>query len=331
MKEYLPEIDDLIAKVLTDEASVAEQAEFKAWVEAAPDNRHYFDELKRVWDSSTDALNTLDVDTDTAWLKVQQRIHVKPKPLTISWLSTKNILRAAAAIAILFTAFQYFKTKETIEEKVFVAQNTVQQDTLTDGSVITLNKKTQLTTVFSKKERRVKLQGEAYFAVAPDKEKPFVIEVKTLEVKVVGTAFKVDDQSLPNKIVVVVEEGIVEVISKRGEIKRLTKGDKAIYDTRADTFELSRNEDKNAMFFKTKLLEFDGTPLKDAVAKINDYYGSSVEIVSPVMENCPVSSPFDLGKQSVDSVIEVIKDMYHFEVEKKDNKILLKGGKCDAE
>jgi transmembrane sensor len=329
MKEYLPEIDDLIAKVLTDEASVAEQAEFNAWVEAAPDNRHYFDELKKVWDSSADALHSLDVDTDKAWAKVQQRIHTTPKPLAISWLSTKNILRAAAAIAILFTAFQYFKTKETIEEKVFVAQNTVQQDTLTDGSVITLNKKAQLTTVFSTKERRVKLQGEAYFAVSPDKEKPFVIEVKTLEVKVVGTAFKIDDQSLPNKIVVVVEEGIVEVISKRGDIKRLTKGDKAIYDTIADTFVLSRNEDKNAMSFKTKLLEFDGTPLKEVVVKINDYYGSSVEIVSPVMENCPVSSPFNLGKQSLDDVVDILIEIFNMTIEKKEGKILLSGSGCE--
>ncbi len=331
MKEYLPEIDDLIAKVLTDEASAAEQAEFMAWVEAAPDNRHYFDALKKVWDSSAEALHNLDVDTDTAWAKVQQRIHAKPKPLSVSWLSTKSILRAAAAIALLFTVFQFFRTKETIEEKVFVAQNTVQQDTLTDGSIITLNKKAQLTTVFSTTERRVRLQGEAYFAVAANKEKPFVIEVKTLEVTVVGTAFKVDEQSLPNKIVVVVEEGIVEVRSKRGDIKRLTKGDKVIYDTLLDTFEMSRNEDKNAMSFKTKLLEFDGTPLKAVVAKINDYYGSSVEITSDVLQNCPLSlsRPVDVGNQSLDEVLGILIETFNMKVEKKEGKILLSGSGCE--
>jgi ferric-dicitrate binding protein FerR (iron transport regulator) len=83
------------------------------------------------------------------------------------------------------------------------------------------------------------------------------------------------------------------------------------------------------MSFKTKLLEFDGTPLKEVVAKINDYYGSSVEIVSPVMENCPVSSPFDLGKQSLEDVIDILGETFNMKVEKKDGKILLSGNGCE--
>ena len=85
-----------------------------------------------------------------------------------------------------------------------------------------------MTTVFSKKERRVRLQGEAYFAVAKDSEKPFIIDVNTLEVKVVGTAFKIDNLSQPSKVIVVVDEGIVEVHGRK-DMKRLTKNEKAIF------------------------------------------------------------------------------------------------------
>ena len=71
MKEYLPEIDDLIAKVLTDEATTTEQAEFKAWLKESPDNAQYFEELKHVWHDSAEAVSAIDVNTDVAWAKVK--------------------------------------------------------------------------------------------------------------------------------------------------------------------------------------------------------------------------------------------------------------------
>jgi transmembrane sensor len=330
MKEYLPEIDDLIAKVLTDEASGAEQAEFKAWLDESPDNRQYFDDLKKVWDNSADALNALDVDTDKAWVNVQKRIHSQNNALKIKWLSTSNILKLAAALALIFTAYVVFTKNEKIEQRVYVAENTVKQDTLNDGSIITLNKKAQLTTVFSKTERRVKLEGKAYFAVAPNKEKPFVIEAKALEVKVVGTEFTVDDQSLPNNVIVIVEEGIVEVKGKNNEIKTLKKGEKVVYDLLMNAFTMvGKNEDKNAMAFKTQTLEFDGTPLKDVVKKLNEFYGDSVEIASPAIENCPISFSriIDLEKKSLDEVLEGLYDA--IVKEKKNGKIYLTGNGCE--
>ena len=176
MKEFLPEIDDLIAKVLTDEATTQEQVDLKTWLRESPENAQYFEALKRVWEESAEAAPALDVNTDVAWAKVQKRIST-PKSLTIKWLSLGNVLKAAAAILLLFTVFQFLNKKEVPQEQNYAAQNKIENTTLTDGSAITLNKKSRLTTVFSKKERRVRLQGEAYFAVAKDSEKPFIIDV----------------------------------------------------------------------------------------------------------------------------------------------------------
>jgi transmembrane sensor len=330
MKEFLPEIDDLIAKVLTDEATTKEQVELKTWLRESPENKQYFDALKRVWEESAEAATILDVNADVAWAKVKKRIS-SPKPLTIRWLSLGNVLKAAAAVLLLFTVFQFLNKKDLPQEQTYTAQSTIEKTTLTDGSAITLNKKSSLTTVFSKKERRVRLQGEAYFAVAKDKEKPFIIDVNTLEVKVVGTAFKIDNHSQPTKVIVVVDEGIVEV-NGRNDTKRLTKNEKAIYDIATGYFEkIMQNDDVNAMAFKSRELIFENnTTLKQAIDMINDFYGSSVEITSPAIKYCPISRlRFNIDKMPLDSVLEIITLPNSIEIERDGGKTYLKGNGCN--
>jgi hypothetical protein len=114
------EIDDLIAKVLTDEATAEEQSSLRSQCAASPELQQYFEQMKRLWDASESATEQLDVNTDTAWAKVQSRIHAqdKPKakpedkPLTISWLKPKNLYRMAATITILAVATFFMLQKK---------------------------------------------------------------------------------------------------------------------------------------------------------------------------------------------------------------------------
>ena len=78
MNAFLPEIDDLIAKVLTDEATTEDIEELSQWLDAAPENRQYFDDLKRLWSESASALTpeysgSAVVNTDAAWSSVKKR------------------------------------------------------------------------------------------------------------------------------------------------------------------------------------------------------------------------------------------------------------------
>ena len=327
MNAFLPEIDDLIAKVLTDEATTEDKQELSQWLDDSPENRQYFDDLKRLWSKSADALppeysGSMAVDTNAAWSKVQKRIQA-PKPLIIKWLSIRNILKIAAAIAFLITAYLFFIEKDKPIENNYMAETTVKTETLTDGSIITLNKKSSVSTTFSKKERRVKMAGEAYFAVAHDTEKPFVIEVKTLEVKVVGTAFNIDNLSQPNKVIIVVEEGIVEVLGQKETI-RLTKGQRAVYDILTESFEESDNIDKNVTAYKTGRLDFESNKLKDVVEKINKLFGYNIEIASPALENCEITTVYE-GQDLEFFFKEIIGESIKIEVEKQGDRIILRG------
>ncbi len=331
MNAFSPEIDDLIAKVLTDEATAEDKKGLSEWLDATPENRQYFDDLKRLWSKSADALpleysGSAAVDTNAAWARVQKRIHT-PKSLTIKWLSINNIFKIAAVIAFLITAYLFFNEKIKPIQNNYVAELEIKTETLTDGSVITLNKKSSISTAFSKKERRVKMAGEAYFAIAHDTEKPFVIEVKTLEVKVVGTAFNIDNLSQSNKVIVVVEEGIVEVLGQK-ETLRLTKGQKAVYDILTGNFDKSNNVDKNVTAYKTGRLDFESNKLKDVVGKINKLFGYDIEIASPALENCEITTVYE-GQDLEFFFKEIIGESIKIEVEKQGDRIILRGRGCE--
>ncbi|MBL7814442.1 MAG: FecR domain-containing protein [Saprospiraceae bacterium] len=327
----LYEIDDLIAKVLADEATADEQQTVEAWLDVSPDNRKYFEDLKRIWFESGDAVETLTVDTDAAWQKVRQRIHEPPvvqmpKKLTVKWLSTANIMKIAAAVLVLFGAIQFFnKGDAVLKDKEIVAMAAVLQDTLSDGSKVSLNKKSSLSTVFSKKERRVKLAGEAFFDVAHDTEKPFVIEVKTLEIKVVGTSFNVDNLSEVGKVVVVVETGKVLLRGANGAEIYLEKGEKAIYDVATGQFEKAKNMDKNVTAYKTNRLDFDRTTLHDVVKQINMLFDAQIEIASPEIENCLINSTYQKGDDLESYFTDIIGESVNLRVEKTGDKIILRG------
>jgi transmembrane sensor len=333
------EIDDLIAKVLTDEATAEEQASLRSQLAASPELQQYFEQMQKLWIASEAATEQLDVNTDTAWAKVQSRIHAQDKPqpksLTISWLKPKNLLRMAAAITLLAVAtFLMYQKKGPLSIEpinTFVeAHDTVLAKTLADNSMITLNKKSTLTTAFNDKERRVKLVGEAFFEIAHDTVKPFFIDIQNLEIRVVGTAFNVDERSEVGKITVSVTEGRVLLKGTKRSVV-LSKGEETKYNVATGDFETTANRSLNFMAYKTKELVYDNQALSNVARDINEYYGVSVEIISEEIKNCPISGRFNFGEQKLDFILEqfINNQITNLSIDRKDNdRILLKGTKC---
>ena len=335
------EIDDLIAKVLTDEATAEEQASLRAQLAASPDLQQYFEQMKKLWHASEAATEQLNVNTDTAWKKVQSRIHEEDepqvKPLIISWLNPKNLFKMAAAITLLAVAtFLMNQRKGPLSiapvETLVEANDTVLAKTLADNSMITLNKKSTLTTTFNDKERRVKLVGEAFFEVAHDTVKPFFIDVQNLEIRVVGTAFNVDERSEMGKITVSVTEGRVLLRGTKRSVV-LSKGEETKYNVATGEFETTANRSLNFMAYKTKELVYDNQPLSRVAHDINEFYGVSVEIISPEIKNCPISTRlnFEDKQQTLEFILNVVlsSQIENLEVERQaNNRILLKGTNC---
>jgi transmembrane sensor len=333
------EIDDLIAKVLTKEATDTEQETLRSQLAESPDLQQYFEQMQKLWIASEAATEQLDVNTNKAWARVQSRIHAQDKPqhkqLTVSWLKPKNLLRMAAAITLLAVAtFLIYQKKAPLSipmpQTIVEAHDTVLAKTLADNSMITLNKNSKLTTVFNAKERRVRLVGEAFFEVAHDTVKPFFIDVQNLEIRVVGTAFNVDERSEKGKIIISVTEGTV-LLKGAAETVVAMKGQEKKYDVTTGKFEQAPNRSLNFMAYKTKEVDYDNQPLSNVVRDISEYYGISVEIISPEINKCPISGHLYLGNQTIDALDKFLETfpINDLTIEKLPNRRLLKGTTCE--
>ncbi|MCA0237317.1 MAG: FecR domain-containing protein [Bacteroidetes bacterium] len=328
MTDNYAHIDELLAKRLAGETTKQEEALIESWLQESADNSRYFDSLQRLWSQAPTAraATLRPVDTESALQKV--RAQMQPAAPVARRISMYQWMPAAAAVLALVVAAVFFFRNETDTPEVQIAAATsTLTDTLTDGSVVVLNRNSALRIAgnFNKKERRMRLEGEAYFAVAHDREKPFVIEVQQLEVKVVGTEFNVDNRSEPGRVKVSVTEGKVQ-LSAGAQNLLLVAGEQAIYESGSGNITRVAKPNPNVLAYKNRYFDYDATPLGQVVRELSDVYGVDISLKNKVLENCILHARYD--NLELDRVLDLIADSFSLTVEKKDGKVVLDGTGC---
>lgn len=176
---------------------------------------------------------------------------------------------------------------------------------LSDGSEVWLNAGSTLDfpTSFMASERRVKLQGEAYFKVAKNPQKPFVVTSNQMQVRVLGTEFNFKSYSSEPAAVTLIN-GKVEIVSQNTEkaVATLSPGEEAWYDkdgeiriADADTYAVTQWV-KGYFYFRDK-------PLVNVLRELGRWYGLGVVFNNPkamdykvhfsAQRNAPVSSALE--------------------------------------
>ncbi|MBL7708969.1 MAG: FecR domain-containing protein [Chitinophagaceae bacterium] len=312
-------------KQLLGETNTAEQQLVQQWMSEDPANQAYYDQLKRIWESSRQLAAVSTVDTDKAWEKFQQRINKSEESKVTEQRSHFSWMKVAAAVILLVSlgwlGYNVFNTDAPVKELLVQTQQQVINDTLSDGSVVVLNKNSSISypSKFKGDKREVNLKGEAFFNVTPDKKKPFVIDVNDVQVTVVGTSFNIKNHN--DKTEVVVETGIVRV-TKNGKTVELKAGEKILIGA-ADTVMAEKQvvSDQLYNYYRTKEFVCDGTPLWKLVDVLNEAYGTNIEIGRAELKNLPMNTTF--VNESLDQVLEVIRLTFNIKVTKTGDKIIL--------
>ncbi|SFK40063.1 FecR family protein [Sphingomonas sp. NFR04] len=155
---------------------------------------------------------------------------------------------------------------------------------LVDGSVMTINSGTELQVRIAKRAREVELaQGEAWFEVAKDAARPFVVASGKVRAKAIGTAFSVRKRD--NGVEVLVTEGVVETWSDGEEAQRvrLSAGQCALINDHAIVhYETDKplSVDR-ALAWRSGMIDLDGTTLADAADEFNRYNDRQIVIADP--------------------------------------------------
>lgn len=175
---------------------------------------------------------------------------------------------------------------------------------LPDGSVVVLNTSTALSVRFTAAERRIVLTtGEAFFAVAKDPDRPFVVAARGGETRAIGTAFAVRTDG--DEVRVTVSEGIVEVTAAAGGPVRLLAGQGAGYGGAVGKPVPQRVNEAVATAWRRGKLIFNQRPLVEVAAEISRYRSGRVVVANPELERLPVTGVFELDDQ--DAMLRAIE------------------------
>jgi ferric-dicitrate binding protein FerR (iron transport regulator) len=230
---------------------------------------------------------------------------------------------AIAASLILVCTVSYFTLNywSKVTTVNLQSNNKVLTDTLSDGSVITMNALSRLTypDKFKGNTRTVGLEGEAFFKITPDKTKPFIINVNGVTVRVVGTSFNIKSRN--GKTEVIVETGIVNVSRAKNSIN-LNPGEKTVVLKSDDNFNKQRIQGKLYSYYINNELVCDRTPLSELVAALNEIYGAHIVITKQSLNQLPITTVFK--KQPLEQVLSVVTATFPITVEHKGSQIILK-------
>ena len=302
---------ELAARVYSGEASEAEKKQFAYWAESA--------EHKAEWEEITNKLGQVDlalvnekVDINKAWQQVKSQTTGKNKGV-YRMLKT-GYLAAAASIII---AVVLFLTPHDIATNNSLLQARTTQSIevidLQDGSKVDLNRNSSIAypETFDESQRLVELKGEAFFDVASDRNRPFIIDAGELHIKVVGTSFNVKAYPSSHLKTVNVKSGLVEVSSqiRNQKIILLKAGDKVVLNTLDNSLVKLQDSNNNYMAWKTKEISFENEDLNKAIKLLEEVYDVSIQAPDSFdLSNAKIDVTFH--KNNIDFIIDVIEKTY---------------------
>ena len=193
--------------------------------------KHEIDEL---WEMTASYKSDFEPNLEDAFTRFQQMTEAQEAAPKVRRLSRYTVLRVAATLLFLLGAVAVWKYafSDKNNEMKLAAADQIEEVLLADGTLVTLNKGAVLTYPenFKGSQRVVNLKGEAFFTVAKNAHKPFIIYAKNTKVRVVGTVFNVRANPEENFVEVAVKEGKVEFGTKDNDAKlTLTPNERGTY------------------------------------------------------------------------------------------------------
>lgn len=321
--------DKLLIKYLLKETSQEEEKVVKKWVTAHPDHQKQYDHIHWIWENSKNLAQKSDVDENAAWQRFLERKaqKVHPVPKSGSRFLTPIWVRAAAAVALVFLlGWSVFSLLPHSGRAYFSAvllesDSFSVQESLLDGSLITLNKNSRVNysqKLFSRQRLVNMVGGEAYFQVQKNQRRPFIVQTENIAITVLGTSFNVKNEG--EITIVIVDSGAVKVEMGNQQVF-LEPHEKAILNRVKGTLEKSVQEDQLFRYYVNNLFVAENTPLQQIVEALNIAYGSEITIASDELKTLPITTTLEYG--SLDDNLEVIKETLGIQISKEDNKIVL--------
>lgn len=340
---------DWFARRESGEWTAVEQAGFQAWLEESPLHRVAYLRIEHAWERAQ-RLKALGsgapshhVPAPGSWVLSpffrfgraerpprRSRLGVVPG----SWSRMRPILRLTATLAavlIVAVAWVLWPSGTTYSTPV----GGVETVHMADNSTVILNTNTALRLALTKSERLVILkQGEAFFEVAKDPARPFVVQVGSRDVVAVGTRFSVRREG--SDLEVVVTEGTVRLEPSTAVSPRVNAWQSAalvneflpagtvaqVGDAGVLVQKETPTEAAARLSWREGVLVFRDASLGEAISEFNRYNIRQIVIADPSVGALKIAGRF--RATNADAFVRLLERGYSLKVEEQGNELILK-------
>jgi transmembrane sensor len=330
-----------------EEWNDADQAELHAWLSASTAHRVAFIRLEAAWQQAGrlkalaagltkngallpgDRPGTLLPAKPEAPLSPHENLDAgvvardTPRPRTrVTRMLSASVAAAclAAAVVLGWIAWSHQGTSYR------TAIGGIAAISMRDGSTVTLNTNSDIRVALSETERRVDLErGEAFFEVAKDPNRPFIVRVGDQRVIAVGTKFSVRRE--PNHVRVIVTEGRVRVEHSEphhpAEVALISAGGVAVSGVAGVLVQdKSLSDAEERLSWRQGVVVFRETLLSDAVAEFNRYNARQIYIEDPALGAMRIGGHF--RTHNAEGFVRLLADAIPIRVEDNESRIVLR-------
>ncbi|WP_372935858.1 FecR family protein [Mariniphaga sediminis] len=306
----------IVSKILSGNASPSEKQEFENWLALNRNNKQEFERFKKIWNS---AHHKHEYDLEAAHQKIKQKIAASEKPTRQIY----DTLRRVAAILILPLAFSvlywgYNTYKASDLQQIELTTITcplgeIRQLDLPDGTTVYLNAGSKISypqNFGNTENREVKLIGEALFEVTKDKEKPFIVDLGNVHIKVLGTVFNVSNYIDDSDLEVFLAEGSVELISyDKAHLPtnkmRMIPDQLATLTTTGQLLKLEMADFEDYGSWKDGYLVFNDEPLEEVVRKLKRKFDVEISTPQQIDKGSKINGNF--ANKSIIEILDILK------------------------
>jgi ferric-dicitrate binding protein FerR (iron transport regulator) len=266
-------------------------------------NRH----LESFWDSLPES-SSPSVEAKESLKKLKARLGMDKTPATI-FSANPWVRIAAVLLPFIFLASSYLCLTNMPESHVAISvpYGEMKAIRLPDASAVVLNSGSNIRypASFGKKERRIKLSGEAWFSVVKEASRPFVVETEHLSVEVLGTEFNVKDNPGDVKATATLSRGKIKVATKDKQSHILAPGLHLSYDSKSKRTDIAEVNAGDYSAWKDGHLVFDNMPLAEILPVVERKFNISIRVDTPVDSTNRYSIKFVHG-ENFREVMEIL-------------------------
>jgi ferric-dicitrate binding protein FerR (iron transport regulator) len=322
--------DRLITWVLKEKQkslSPEERIELDVWRSQGPANERMYQDFHVLMESNPQW--PVPPDTDKAWATFVSHL---PPQLAVhrQHMRIRYWLPRVAAVLLVALSIGYLVWPSS-DRTDWSTDATPLTLSLKDGTDILLASGSSLQIDFPeawRTERRVRLEGVAFFEVAKDKDRAFLIEAGDVLIRVFGTAFNVAARPEEDFIEIIVTRGSIGVHVEGGsEPIVLGAGDVLRWDKSGGIKHQYRSTTSNHLAWHDGILTFAATPLSEVCLDLSRHFQVQIQVVA-TMASCPLTARFE--DASLDEILETLMHTHELSVvSQPGGGVLLAGSSCD--